>query len=233
MADAESGPGSAGIAAALRALPGVAAARIEDDGGPGLGRLRLSLLPGVDEAAVAGSVGRLLQEDFGIDVDVDRVQVEADPTSRDSPGADGMQDGTGGVAVFPVQHTSARPAINRLQLSATGLDVTATVSLSTGESLATGTCSGPASTHGTHKAVATATLRAVQELLDGQVRLDLDHLEIAQLGSERTVLVRATLLTEARSEGLTGVAVVRDDVRQAVIRATLAAVNRRFELLRG
>jgi hypothetical protein len=39
------------------------------------------------------------------------------------------------------------------------------------------------------------------------------------------------MLTRVGSERLTGVSVVREDVRQAVIRATLDALNRRLESL--
>lgn len=220
---AETGAGSAEIAAALQAVAGVATADLEDGGADGLGRWRLSLQPDADEVAVAATVERLLRERFGIDVDADRLQLGDDASSGPASAR--------GLSMVPVQRSSARPSIDRVQLCAAGLDVTATVSLSSGESLATGSCSGPAAPHSTHKVVATATLRAVEQLLEGAARLDLDHLEVARLGGESTVLVRLTLLTPGGSETLTGVAVVRDDIRQAVIRATLSAVNRRFEML--
>ena len=54
---------------------------------------------------------------------------------------------------------------------------------------------------------------------------------VTPMGTERTVVVLLTLLTSRGGEVLTGAAAVRDDVRQAVIRATLDALNRRLELL--
>ena len=55
------------IVAALRAVPGVANADLQpDDEGGGMGLLRLGLRPGVDEVAVATTVGRLLRERFGL-----------------------------------------------------------------------------------------------------------------------------------------------------------------------
>jgi hypothetical protein len=88
-----------------------------------------------------------------------------------------------------------------------------------------------ASASGVHKAVACATLQAVEQLVGGGIRLELEHLEVTPMGAERTVVVLLTLLTERGGETLTGAASVRDDVRQAVIRATLDALNRRLELL--
>ena len=50
-------------------------------------------------------------------------------------------------------------------------------------------------------------------------------------GRDRTVLVSVTMVSSAGTDRLTGSAVVREDVRQAAIRAALDAVNRRLEPL--
>jgi hypothetical protein len=206
------------LVAALRAVPGITDADVTADDEGGLGTLRLDLEPGVDEAAVASTVGRLLREQFGLGIDADRVQIVEDAVLDQHLGV-------------PEQRTAARPAIARMHLVSSGLDVTASVTLSSGVRSARGEARGAASQTGVHRAVATATLRAVEELMDGQVRVELDHLEVTPMGSERTVLVSLTLLTAKGTERLTGAAGVREDVRQAVIRATLDALNRRLEML--
>ena len=208
------------LIAALRAVPGVSDAAVTPDPEGGLGTLRLDLEAGVDEAAVASSVGRVLREQFGLGVDADRVQVVEDAIVDHDP-----------LPSVPDQRSAARPAIARMHLVSSGLDVTASVTLSSGEATATGEARGAASQTGVHRAVATATLRAVEELIGGQVRFELDHLEVTPMGSERTVVVSLTLLTGRGAERLTGAAGVREDVRQAVIRATLDALNRRLEML--
>ena len=208
------------LLAALRAVPGVSDADVTPDADGGLGTLRLDLEAGVDEAAVASSVGRLLREQFGLGVDADRVQVVEDAVVDHPP-----------LPPLPEQRSAARPAIARMHLVSSGLDVTASVTLSSGEAQATGEARGAASQTGVHRAVATATLRAVEQLVDGQVRFELDHLEVTPMGTDRTVVVALTLLTGRGAERLTGAAGVREDVRQAVIRATLDALNRRLEIL--
>ena len=80
-----------------------------------------------------------------------------------------------------------------------------------------------------HRAVAHATLRAVEQCVGGVVRLELEHLETPTLGTDRAVVVEVSMITRRGSERLTGVSAVRDDARQAVIRATLDALNRRLE----
>lgn len=206
------------LVAALRAVPGVSDADVTPDADGGLGTLKLDLEAGVDEAAVASSVGRLLRERFGLGVDADRVQVVEDALVDPAPS-------------LPAQRSAHRPSISRMHLVSSGLDVTASVTLSSGEGQATGEARGAASQTGVHRAVATATLRAVELLVEGQVRVELDHLEVTPMGTERTVVVALTLLSSRGAERLTGAAAVREDVRQAVIRATLDALNRRLEVL--
>lgn len=207
---------------ALRAVPGVSDAAISPDDLGGFGTLKLDLESGADEAAVASQVGSILRERFGLGVDADNVQVveDADLEAARSLGGDGVPE-----------PRRSRPSIARMHLVSSGLDVVASVSLSSGDRVAVGEARGAASQSGVHRAVATATLRAVEELVDAQVRFELDHLEIAPMGTERTVLVALTLLTTRGTERLMGAAAVREDVRQAVIRATLDALNRRLEMI--
>ena len=206
------------LVTALRAVPGVRGADVEPDEGGGLGLLRLDLEPGVDEAQVATVVGRLLRERFGLGVDADRVQVVEEAVQ-------------GPLAGVPHQRSAARPSISRMHLVSSGLDVTASVTLSSGDRSALGEARGAASQTGVHRAVAGATLRAVEQLMDDQVRFELDHLEVTPMAGERTVVVALTMLSARGTEQLTGAAAVREDVRQAVIRATLDALNRRLEML--
>jgi hypothetical protein len=80
-----------------------------------------------------------------------------------------------------------------------------------------------------HRSVAIATLHAVETVLDGQARFEVEHVELTRTGSDQTVLVVLEMVTGRSTQRLSGASVVREDVRQAVIRAVLAAVNRRME----
>lgn len=202
------------IVAALRSLPGVKEADVEPEAdGPGL--LRLGLAPGVDEVKVASDVGRLLRERFGIGVDAERVQLIEDAAVPEQAGPD--------------EPRLPRPSIQRMHLVSAGLDVTATVTLGHGSMSASGESQGTATQTGVHRAVANATLRAVEGLLGHTVRFELEHVEVVPTGRERTAIVGVTMLGNGGGERLTGAAAVREDPRQAVIRATLDAVNRRIE----
>ena len=129
---------------------------------------------------------------------------------------------------------STRPPrilIQRMQLVSAGLGVTTSVSLNWLGQSYVGESSAAATPTSVHRSVATATLRALEEVVGTAARFELEQLEINQLGPDRAVVVVVAMLTSVGSERLTGVSVVREDVRQAVIRATLDSLNRRLESL--
>lgn len=234
------------LVTALLGVEGVAEAAVErGDDDDDLGSLRLQLMPGADEVAVAGAVNDLLRARFGLAVDTDRVRVLEEPAisteldERDEPdvtpvaGAAGAPSPLAAVRAphLPQVHM-ARPGrltIRRVQMTTAGLGVVATVQLGLEGAVHEGTAEGAATVTSVHRSVAVATLRAVESVVDGRARFEVEHLEVAISGLDRTALVVITMLTGRASERLSGASVVREDIRQAVVRAVLAAVNRRLE----
>lgn len=126
-----------------------------------------------------------------------------------------------------------RPVISRLRMRVSGLEVHCAVTLSVAGREVTGLAVGTANSSGTLRAVSGATLRAVEQLTAGVVRLEIEQLELTSVGSDSTLLVSLTMMSATGSSRLTGAAAVRQDVRQAAVRATLDAVNRRLGPLLG
>lgn len=200
---------SADIVTALNSLDGVTDAGLEPDGdGPGV--LRLSLTPGHDEVAVASQVGRLLREKFNLGVDADHVQLIEDAASG------------------PVRVPGSRPVISRMQLISAGMQVSAYVTLTHAGRTVVGETAGSATQRGIHRAVANASLRALESLVGDRAHFELEHIDVSVVGTERTAGVTVTMTTSEGSDLLTGCAIVRDDARQAVIRAVMDAANRRL-----
>jgi hypothetical protein len=250
------------LVTALLGVPGVAAAAVEPHGA-GPGTLRLQLASGADEVDVAGAVNRLLRSQFGLAVDADRVRVvdgggsrEAAPrrtqngiaqtatTEPEQLAATDVAEGPAAAAAAVAQDAPAagpdlrpvaagRLVIERVQLVSAHLGVTVSVTLRSGERLETGESEGAATSGALHRSVAEATLRAVERMVDDEVRFAVEHVEIASTGQERTALVVVSLVAERGTQRLSGASVVRDDARQAVIRGVLAAVNRRVGPMLG
>lgn len=135
------------------------------------------------------------------------------------------------AAPAPLPSRGQRILIQKMQLVSAGLGVTTSVSLSWQSHTFTGEASAAATPTSVHRSVAMATLQAVEGVVGGRARFELEQLEVNQLGPDRAVVVVVSMLTRVGSERLTGVSVIREDVRQAVIRATLDSLNRRIESL--
>ena len=154
----------------------------------------------------------------------------ARPSSDDAaPGSDPAPAVTARVVESPVAGGRGRLSIRRLQLVSAGVGVSTAVTLGLGEQDLTGSADAEADPSAVHRAVAVATLRALAAVLDSTATLTVDDVAITPIGTEHVVVVIVTLSTPQGIERLTGAAVVREDARQAVIRATLDAVNRRVE----
>lgn len=236
----------AAMAAALNAVPGVADARIEpsQNGTPGM--LHLALEDGSDETVVAGRVAELLRSVFGIGFDTNHAELTEEappapearpapeappaPTAPTAPPAPEPPAGEARAAPprRPEARKDARLVIERLRVRTAGLEVRCAVTLSGAGREATGEAGGAANTGGTLRAVAGATLRAIEELTGAAVRLDVEQVQLTSTGQDSTVLVALTMLTATGTTRLMGAAEVRQDLRQAAVRATLDALNRRM-----
>jgi hypothetical protein len=220
------------VVAALRAVAGVTDAEILPDARGGPGTLRLQLAPGADEVLVGTRVSKLLREGFGLGVDADRVQIyeEAPAGGLEAvPDVEPDEARSTGVAAPGLDERGARLLIQRMQLVSAREGVTSEVTLELDGRAHTGSAGAASTPSSVHRSVALATLRAVEEAVLGQLRFELEHLETTTLGTDRAVVVEVSMITKYGSERLTGVSAVREDARQAVIRATLNALNRRIE----
>lgn len=207
------------LIAAVRSVPGVADASLDGSAAPD-GGLRLTLEPGCDETAVSAAVDAVLRERFGLAVDEDAVAVVEDVEMRRGDGAPPA-----------ASDAAARPTIDHMHVVSTGEGVTASVTISVGGRTAVGEASGAGDDLAVLMTVSSAALLAAADLVDGRALFDPDRVDIVDTGDQRTALVRVVSTEAGQPRLLTGAAIVRDDLRQAVIRATLHAINRRLALL--
>lgn len=89
-----------------------------------------------------------------------------------------------------------------------------------------GSASGWSTRDGAHRLIAAATVNAVQEFLDEDVALGVAEVELVPMGRRSVAVVALTLLAHRQEKLLAGSCGVEQDVQQAVVLATLAALNR-------
>ncbi|MFE9954610.1 hypothetical protein [Micromonospora sp. NPDC005299] len=130
-----------------------------------------------------------------------------------------------------------RVVIDHVQVSTFGLDATVEVRLIAGDRTAEGHSTGPAVDGYVLRLCAVAAAAAVDELLDQAApagergRCFVEHTAVVPFGNCEVATVVVLLVCDGWVEQLAGSALVAGDPRQAVVRATLAAVNRRLEAL--
>ncbi len=127
--------------------------------------------------------------------------------------------------------------LDHVQVSTFGLDATVEVRLAAGEQQAAGLATGPAVDGYVLRLCAVAAAAAIDELLGSAVRVAsrgrcfVEHTAVIPFGSCEVASVVVLLVCDGWVEQLAGSALVAGDPRQAMVRATLAAVNRRLEAL--
>ncbi len=130
-----------------------------------------------------------------------------------------------------------RVVIDHVLVSTFGLDATTEVRLLAGDRTADGHATGPAVDGYVLRLCAVAAAAAVDELLGRAVpagergRCFVEHAAVVPFGNCEVATVVVLLVCDGWVEQLAGSALVAGDPRQAVVRATLAAVNRRLEAL--
>lgn len=130
-----------------------------------------------------------------------------------------------------------RVVIDQVQVRTLGLEATVEVQLTAGEQRVTGVAGGPAVDSYLVRLAAIAAAKAIDSLLrgvnepGGPSRCFVEHTGVVAFGTTEVAVVVLLLVCGGWVEQLTGSALVDGDPRQAVVRATLGAVNRRLEAL--
>jgi hypothetical protein len=135
------------------------------------------------------------------------------------------------------ERPAPRVMIENVQVNTFGTEATVEVRLGVEGRTASGVASGPAVDGYLMRLCAMATAEAVDELLlaaqhtDGPAKCFIEHAAAVPFGAMQVAVVVMLLSCGGWVEQLAGSAVVTGDDRHAMVRATLAAVNRRLEAL--
>jgi hypothetical protein len=93
-----------------------------------------------------------------------------------------------------------------------------------------GSTTGPNTTYNFNKLLSLATLRAVEKFLDIEDNFILDDIKIIELAGREVVVTSITFVTEYGEQMFTGSAFINKDKKEAVVKATLDAINRKIIL---
>jgi hypothetical protein len=162
--------------------------------------------------------------------------VDAEATTDAEPVAGPLVLAPGAPAV-QVAGTGGRVRLEEVEVANDGLDAVVRVRLSAGDAQAVGSATGPAVDQYVQRLCATAAGAALDVLLtDTETgvaggRCYVEQAAVVPLGTCEVAVVVLLLTSGGWVEQLTGSAMVAGDARQAIVRATLAAANRRLDAL--
>ncbi|MGB2568417.1 hypothetical protein ACPFP2_08205 [Micromonospora citrea] len=177
---------------------------------------------------------------------VEEAALSAAPTATGSPATAGTSYSGGQMTTTETAPSrpldtggvpGPRVVIDHVQVSTFGLDATVEVRLLAAGEIAAGHATGPAVDGYVLRLCAVAAAAAVDQLLRGggrtaeRGRCFVEHAAVVPFGNCEVATVVVLLVCDGWVEQLAGSALVAGDPRQAVVRATLAAVNRRLEAL--
>jgi len=148
---------------------------------------------------------------------------------RVQPRSNGRPDAAAEAAPDPLPGTAEearRIRFGSVNLYMDGARAQAQVELRWKGVLRMGSASGWCSREGAHRLVAAATLAALQEFLDDDVALGVEEVEVVRMGGHEVAIVGLALLTHRQEKLLAGCCTVGRDLPQAVVLATLSALNR-------
>ena len=141
------------------------------------------------------------------------------PGVAPGPSRDSQQDGAPAALVD-------RPRFVSANLYVSGSRAQAQVELKWRGVPRMGSASGWSTRDSAFRLIATATTAAIQEYLEDGLALSLTEVEFVRLGRHTVVVVALELLAHREQKMLVGCCAVGQDRQQAVVLATLAALNR-------
>ncbi|MDI6901954.1 MAG: hypothetical protein QMC79_09720 [Anaerosomatales bacterium] len=138
-----------------------------------------------------------------------------------------------GQATIPTDSPAspARAKIKSINSEVSGINAAISVALELEGDIYIGQATGPASQTGRQRLVAQATLNAVEEYLEQSLGFALEDVGIIQLGRERVAVACVALVTALGEQTFSGSALVRQNEKDSIVRATLDAINRRIGFL--
>jgi len=126
-----------------------------------------------------------------------------------------------------------RPRLVSVNLTTSGVTAEAKVTLKIGEALFQGATAGPGATNNKMRLIVHATVNAIEDFLQGTCSFAVEDVAIIALGRQEAAIVSLSLVTPDGEEALIGSSFIKQDEREAIVKATLGAINRRLSILKN
>mgnify|MGYP001223002043 CR=1 FL=1 len=205
--------------ALVASVQGVTSCRIRTDGCGEITEVHVVSRAGKSPKLVARDVEGVLKAEMNLDVDYKKIGVVVLDFVPDVPADISAEE-------FPILEHASRFAFVSVNVVSSRAGLRAEVELSRDSAESFGASESDHPTAAALSAVAEATLRAVSELLDDATRLCLGGVLKVSFAGDDAILVRVDVVGERGTRSLVGSTLVAGNEAQAVVFATLDAINR-------
>ncbi len=193
--------------------------RIRTDESGHISEVHVVSRTGKSPKLVARDVEGVLKAEMDLDVDYKKIGVVVLEADHEAPADLPPEE-------FPILEHASRFAFVSVNVVSTRAGLRAEVELSRDSAEAFGSSESENPSAPALLVVAEATLRAVSEFLDDHTRLCLGGVLKVSLGGDDAILVRVDIVGARCQKSLAGSAMVAGNNAQAVVFATLDAINR-------
>jgi hypothetical protein len=228
------------VLAAVRQVPEVRDAQLRWNAQAGH-TLRIEFADGVDEREVTKRIVRLLRNRLGLGAQPSTEEPTVDTSGRGRPAVGAARvptrqvpTGRGRPLPRPPGGETARLVLENVTVTRLGAEARVEVRLrGPGGVSAVGEGQGPGVDAYLARLAATAAGNAVNQVLSSGNRgkVFIEHVSVVPFGVTEVAVVVLLFAYDNVAEQLAGSAIVGEDPHQAVVRATLAALNRRLAAL--
>lgn len=202
---------SGAIEEALCQIADIEAARVVFNGADTIEELHILALPNKGPKQILRDVESTLMARFGIDVDHKKISI--------------AQLGSNGNGY---KKSGSRPKLLSVHTEVTDLNIKVKVDVQLDEKTFVGTAEGIASQSGRLRLAAEAALRAIEDSRLGNFRSSLEDVAVVKLGAATVAVACVTIIAPGDEARFCGSVIVKNSEVDAVVKATLASVNRRF-----
>ncbi len=198
----------------IRQIKGVISARIVTDNRGDVVEIHVLSSSVRSPKQIVRDIESALMAKFGINVDHKKISVAQ------------MQDEEAAAL-----GTELRLKVHGVEVLLKGRIMESKVQLEIGGEIYQGTATGPNTSSNQFRLVSQATVAALEDYLKGTCNIVTEDIKPFTLAGSPAVAAAISLVTNIGEERLIGAVIVKNDDKEAAVKATLAAVNRRLALL--
>jgi len=184
--------------------------------------IHILALPTKSPKQLVRDIESTIMASFGIPVDHKKIsiaQLGSDAVKEQAPAE-------------PREPRVCRPRIHAINVNVSGLVAAASVTLEIDGETFVGEATAPASQTARERIVAQATLNAVDQFARGTQSFSLEDVAVVRLGRQDVAVSCVTMISPLGEQSYAGSAIVRQNEKDSIVRATLDAINRRMAFLK-